>query len=514
MNAKRRLPLDPASQSPASSPSFAARPEDANEDPGDTNRAWPSPKRRLLSGVSVKDEIRDVSDEGRPLLQEGRPGVNGPASGRPPRCPDASDARQAGDVPEPGLPVSDTTREASGRSSGLGSAVSSHDPLEGQASFLSASNSMENDGDGVQSAAVLEAPEHTEASGARQGGDSCREASPDGQPGVSPEAGRESLSPGANGEKHEGEKEAKQEWACGSPHSEQDVDAEEERANDEDEASEQRNADTGFALQDFYDFSEDIAALMGVFVGPQIEAIEAEAVAETVRLCLGFIDDAVARGLFVASTLNSGLHPPALLPRPSAAATSPGRQASPSQRAVASPALVWGSTSPTRLGTPGSPSASGASPSGSCGDRSEGCMLLAEHFILAFCNTSQRKYQRCRQVLETHRQIQSLLTAYDDTLISSVNPIYHPATLASSLPASRSPLGGEAGPGTDPESTPAVHSGAASKGGKGRAGDGKKEATANAKGTSPAASHVQLPGGESTEEEPSTAWSGGDVARA
>ncbi|EPR63557.1 hypothetical protein TGRUB_245990 [Toxoplasma gondii RUB] len=454
------------------SPSSPFAEEVREEVPGESLQN--SPKRRLTA-VSVKERsIEDTSGAAATLTREGRCTEDaGPVRGRIPGCRDTAGpwgvhASEGG--AEGGLHL-DAKQEANGKAGFLAPSDSS---------FLSRTPNGLQDG---ELSTIAARDKHsrkaeTSANAGGQGGDSGgREGLPNGSA---------SLSREATAETEERAKEVKKQERLGGG---ADVDQLEAERQEEEEAGDERNADTGFTPQDFYDFSEDIAALMGAFTAPHIDAIEAEAVAETVRLCLGFLDDAVARGLFVASMLNAGLQSPVLLPRQSASPpgqqeVSPGVSVSgPSSAVVSSPAVE---------------------------DR-RSCKLLAEHCILALCNASQRKYQRCRQVLDAHRQVQSLLTAYDDTLMSSVNPIYPPVPASST--ASRLQQDGEADTEACFDASQAARSVAATKGGKGGGDSGKKKKEPAKRSVVPgksSGSETSLQG--SSKEEPSRVCAGGDKA--
>ncbi|OEH79870.1 hypothetical protein cyc_02228 [Cyclospora cayetanensis] len=57
-----------------------------------------------------------------------------------------------------------------------------------------------------------------------------------------------------------------------------------------------READEGFAEDDFLDFTEDIAALMEAFLSPSV-AVAAQTLELTVQLALDFVDELVEKGL-------------------------------------------------------------------------------------------------------------------------------------------------------------------------------------------------------------------------
>ncbi|PHJ23528.1 hypothetical protein CSUI_002619 [Cystoisospora suis] len=192
---------------------------------------------------------------------------------------------------------------------------------------------------------------------------------------------------------------------------------------DEDTGEELREAETGFTLQDYFDFTEDVASLMGAFADPHIEAMEAEAVDAMVRLCLQFIDDAVERAVSIAIAIQSessitGPVLPPLMQDSVFSGLSPGSTAAGS----------LGVSEPDRF-------------------RTLDVKLLAEHCLLAFCNASRRKFNRCRQVLHTHRQVQQMLCAYDDTRMTSCSPIYPPPPPGSQTPATSSAETGATGGG-------------------------------------------------------------------
>ncbi|KEP65466.1 UNVERIFIED_CONTAM: hypothetical protein HHA_245990 [Hammondia hammondi] len=472
VSAKRLLPCGLSGLSSSPSSSFAE--EVREEVPGDSLQI--SPKRRLTA-VSVKERsIEDNSGAAATLSRDGRCSEDdGPTRGRIPGCGDTagpSGVHTSEGSAEGGLQHLDAKQGANGKAGFLAPSDAS--------SFISRAPNGFQDGEVPKTAARDEDSRkaETRANAGRQGGNSGgREALPNGSA---------SLSREATGETEERAKKVEKQERLGGG---ADADELATERQEEEEAGDERNADTGFTPQDFYDFSEDIAALMGAFTAPHIDAIEAEAVAETVRLCLGFLDDAVARGLFVASMLNAGLQPPLLLPRQSASPpgqqeVSPGVSVSgPSSAAVSCPVVE---------------------------DR-RSCKLLAEHCILALCNASQRKYQRCRQVLEAHRQVQSLLTAYDDTLMSSVNPIYHPVPAPST--ASRPQQGGEADPEACFDASQPARSAAATKGGKGGGDSGKKKKEPTKRSVIPgksSGSETSLQG--SSKEEPIRVCAGGDKA--